>query len=264
MTVGVGRDDLVTGEAVALDVPTAGFGLRLLGGVVDGLVTVGLLWLLTWATSRWAEGFDRALQGVYTVLLTAGLLVVLPTVVETLTVGRSLGKLACGTRVVRLDNGPITGRHALVRALVGVLELWGTFGLVASPSSIIDSRGRRLGDLAAGTVVVRERIGLETPPPAAMPPALAHWAGTADIAPLPAGLALSVRQFLARRDGLSHASRAELGQQLATQVLRHVAPPPPPDADVESVLAAVIADRGRRDFERLQRDEQLRRRLGLR
>jgi hypothetical protein len=94
-----------------------------------------------------------------------------------------------------------------------------------------------------------------------MPWPLAGWAAAADIAPLPDGLALAVRQFLDRAPTLNPASRAALGSQLVGQVMAHVAPAPPPGHHPETVLAAVTAERRRRDEDRLARDEALRARL---
>ena len=115
--------------------------------------------------------------------------------------------------------------------------------------------------MVAGTYVVRERFPFPGVRPATMPPHLATWATSADIAPLPDGLALAVRQFLDRAPSLNADSRATLGAQLAEQVLTHVAPAPPPGQHPEAVLAAVIAERRRRDEARLARDEALRARL---
>ena len=115
--------------------------------------------------------------------------------------------------------------------------------------------------MLAGTYVVRERFRFPGVRPALMPPQLAGWAANADIAPLPDGLALGVRQFLDRAPTLNPASRATLGTQLGTQVLAHVAPAPPPGHHPETVLAAVLAERRRRDELRLARDEALRVRL---
>jgi hypothetical protein len=94
-----------------------------------------------------------------------------------------------------------------------------------------------------------------------MPPQLAGWANSADIAPLPDGLALAVRQFLGRAQTLNPVSRDTLGRQLADQTLRYVAPAPPPGHHPETVLAAVLTERRRRDEVRLARDEALRTRL---
>ena len=73
-----------------------------------------------------------------------------PTTVDTLTRGRSLGKLAMGIRIVRDDGGPLVFRQSLVRALVGIVELWLTFGTVALICSIVHPQGKRVGDILAG------------------------------------------------------------------------------------------------------------------
>jgi hypothetical protein len=186
---------------------------------------------------------------------------VLPTTVETLTRGRSVGKLATGLRTVRDDAGPIGFRQALTRALVGFVEIWVLVGVPALVSGLVSNKGKRLGDYAAGTYVVRERVQMTLPPPPMMPPQLAGWAAGADIARLPDGLAMAARQFLMRAPLLSPQSRATLGVQLRDELVTYLAPQPPPGIHPELVLAAVIADRRRRDSIRLQRDADLRRRL---
>lgn len=260
-TLGVGDDDLVTGEAVALDLPAAGLGLRALSGALDLLVGVAALTALFILAGVLVADGDDAI--VATGFLTAFVLaiVVLPTTVETLSRGRSLGKLATGLRTVRDDAGPIGFRHALTRALVGTVELWLFTGVPALLVALVSRKGKRLGDLAAGTYVVRERVRPQLVAPPQMPPQLADWARTADIAALPDPLAMATRQFLARAHGFTPASRAQLGAQLVTDMLRYAAPPPPPGQHPEVVLAAVLADRRRRDTERLSREDQLRRRL---
>lgn len=253
----LGGGDLVTGEAVALDLPAATVGVRVASGLVDvlvqGLVLAAGLTVALTATSA----SDEALVGVAGIVSVVAALVVLPTTVETLTRGRTLGKLALGLRTVRDDAGPIGFRHAFVRALVGVVEIWLLTGVPALVCALVHPRGKRLGDLVAGTYVVRERFPFPVVHPAAMPPGLAAWASAADIAPLPDGLALAVRQFLSRASSLNPASRATIGTQLVAQALTHVAPPPPADEHPEVVLAAVLAERRRRDEVRLARTEQL-------
>jgi hypothetical protein len=172
-----------------------------------------------------------------------------------------VGKFAAGLRTVRDDAGPIGFRHALTRALVGFVEIWMFFGVPALTSALLSGKSKRLGDHAAGTYVVRERVHLTLPPPPVMPPALAAWAAQADIARLPDSLAMAVRQFLMRAPMLSPQSRASLGIQLHDEVVSYLAPAPPAGTHPELVLAAVIADRRRRDWLRLQRDAALRRRL---
>jgi uncharacterized RDD family membrane protein YckC len=260
-TVGVGVDDLVIGEAVALELPAAGIAMHVLSGFLDVAIAVLALVIGLFVTSLVTRGADDATVNVAMTLLLVLVFVVLPTAMETLTRGRSVGKFATGLRTVRDDAGPIGFRQALTRALVGFVEIWLLLGVPALVSGLLSNKGKRLGDHAAGTYVVRERVHLSLPPPPMMPPHLAAWAAGADIARLPDGLAMAVRQFLMRAPALSPHSRAALGVQLHDEVVTYLAPQPPAGTPPELVLAAVIADRRRRDTIRLQRDSALRRRL---
>jgi uncharacterized RDD family membrane protein YckC len=260
-TVGVGVDDLVTGEAVALELPAAGIAIRALSGLLDVSITVLILIVGLLVAPLMTQGSDEAIGAVAMTVLMALVFVAIPTTMETLTRGRSVGKLATGLRTVRDDAGPIGFRHALTRALVGFVEIWLMSGVPALVSGLVSNKGKRLGDHAAGTYVVRERVHLRLPQPPMMPAHLAAWAAGADIARLPDGLAMAVRQFLMRAPLLSPQSRAALGVQLHDEVVTYLAPQPPAGTHPELVLAAVIADRRRRDSIRLQRDAALRRRL---
>ena len=81
-------------------------------------------------------------------------------------------------------------RHAFVRGLLGVVEIWLTFGTVALIASLASAKGRRIGDYLAGTVVVHERVPVRAAPVAAMPPQLVGWAQQLDLSRVPDDLAL--------------------------------------------------------------------------
>jgi uncharacterized RDD family membrane protein YckC len=249
-------DDMVTGEGVAVELPIASVPARAASGVIDLLVATAVLVVGALLVGVVFGGTSSAVARTVSILLVVGVTVALPATVETLTRGRTLGKLALGLRVVRDDGGPITARHALTRALVGWPEIYLLLGSGALVSALVSPRAKRLGDMAAGTYVVSQRASLRLLPPPVMPPPLAQWAAGADLAALPPGLAIAVRQFLGRAQGLNPTSRHELGQALLRSVLPHVSPPPPVGFHAEHVLAAVIADRRRRDAERLARDDQ--------
>lgn len=249
-------DDMVTGEGVAVELPIAGVPSRAASGIIDLLVAVALLIAGSLAVGAVFGGTSSAVVRTMSILLVVVVAGGVPAVVETVTRGRTLGKLALGLRVVRDDGGPITARHAITRALVGFAEIYLLAGSGALVAGLISPRAKRLGDMAAGTYVVSQRASLRLLPPPVMPPPLAQWAAGADLAALPPGLAIAVRQFLGRAQGLTPASRHELGQALLRSVLPHVSPPPPAGFHAEYVLAAVIADRRRRDAERLAREDQ--------
>ncbi|WP_426246138.1 RDD family protein [Nocardioides sp. LHG3406-4] len=254
-------DDLVTGEAVALDLPPASLGTRIVSGLIDVIVTVALLAGIIFTFTLAALQTDEALLQVAMIGSMVVVFLVVPTTVETLTRGKSLGKWVMGLRAVRDDAGPISFQHAFVRALVGLVEIYAFSGAPAFFSALLSSRGKRLGDYAAGTYVVRDRVRLSLPNPPGMPRELARWAGAADMAGLPPRLALGIRQYLARLPEIDPATRARLGTQLASETSRYVAPVPPPGTRPEAYLAAVIAERRARDVARLAREESLRRRL---
>ncbi len=256
---GYASDDVVTGEGVAVELPVASVLARAGSGIIDLAVALVLVLSAVFGLPVVAGQASDAVARTLAVLTIVAITVAVPAVVETLTRGRTLGKLALGLRVVRDDGGPITARHAITRALVGWVEIYLLSGAPALIAALIHPRAKRLGDMAAGTYVVNQRARLRLLAPPAMPPPLRAWAVTADLAALPPGLAIAIRQFLGRAPSLSAPARHQLGLELLRATLPHVSPPPPPGFHPEYVLAAVIADRRRRDTERLWREEQRRR-----
>ncbi|MCV2394153.1 RDD family protein [Actinotalea sp. M2MS4P-6] len=241
-------DEILIGEGVALDARPASFASRILAALIDATVTLTVGFVVVIVGFAAGGGMNQAAATAWSLVLVVMLLVGAPTAVETLSRGRSLGKLAVGLRIVRDDGGPIRFRHALIRALVGVFELWITMGSVALITSLVNRKGKRVGDLLAGTYAVRIRGGQRALPPVVMPPELARWAHAADIRRLPDGLALSARQFLGRTTKLNPASRRTLGTELAARVEEYVAPGPPLGTHPERFIAAVLAERRDREF----------------
>jgi uncharacterized RDD family membrane protein YckC len=256
----VTEPDLVTGEAVVLELRLAKVPSRALGFFMDGfvqvLLVVGLIALL--AAVRGVADF--ALTTALFIAGIASIFVIMPATIETLSHGRSLGKLALGLRVVRDDGGPIRFRHALVRALAAFfVDLWllGWLG-IGLITSLASSRGKRVGDYLAGTVVVRERIPVRTGTVAQMPPHLADWAAGLDLSRIPNDLALAVRQYLSRIADLTPAVREDMGLRLAAEVSEHIGQPAPSGVPAWAFLSAVLAERRNREIARLNPDTRQR------
>lgn len=242
--------DLVTGDAVVLELRLAKLASRSLAQAIDLAVQLTLLVVGTLTVAGVVSFVDDALSAALTLVFYLLVIVGYPVTVETATRGRSLGKLALGLRVVREDGGPIRFRHAFVRGLLSVVELWLSFGSIALITSLASARGKRLGDFLAGTVVVRERVPVAAAPVAAMPPPLSAWASGLDLSRVPDDLALAARQFLARQGELAPHVRDEMGSRLAGSLAAATAPPPPPGTPPWAFLAAVLAERRRRDLRR--------------
>ncbi|MDG4820913.1 RDD family protein [Asanoa sp. WMMD1127] len=256
-------DRVVIGEAVELEVRAARAGSRMTALLLDlmamFIIAVALFALVTLVMSTLPFEFDDAsLQGI-TVVGTVLLLVGYPVTCETLWRGRTLGKAALGLRVVRDDGGPVRLRHALTRSLVGVAAEWPGVLLppvtwVAALTTMLGNpRGKRLGDLVAGTMVIHERTPATWGWVPGMPPQLAGWARTLDLTGVSDELALAVRHFLARGRELREPARTELGRELAAEIAAVTTPPAPPNVPGWAYLAAVIAERHRRARDRLGR-----------
>ncbi|MFD4574092.1 RDD family protein [Streptomyces sp. NPDC058417] len=243
--------ELVTGEAVALELRPARLPSRGLATLLDLSVVVAAYVGVSVGLAAVTASLDDAALVAVSIATFLLVLVGVPIAVETLTRGRSLGKAACGLRVVRDDGGPIRFRHALVRGAVGVVEILLTAGVVAVVASLVSARGRRLGDVFAGTLVVRERVPAAradaVPPP---PPWLAGRFAGLDLSAVPDGLWLAVRQYLARMrqldPGVSWAMAERLAGDLAVSTGVGVPPGVPPAA----YLAAVLQERQVREARR--------------
>ncbi|OBK71335.1 RDD family protein [Mycolicibacterium fortuitum] len=241
---------VVTGDAVVLDVAIAQLPVRTLAALIDILViavayVIGLvLWSIT--LSQLDDALSAAILIIFTVLTLVGY----PVVMETATRGRSLGKMALGLRVVAEDGGPERFRQALFRGLAGFVEIWMLTGGPAVICSLVSAKGKRLGDIFAGTVVISERAPRLNPPPV-MPPALAWWAGSLELSGLGPEQAELARQFLTRSAQLDPRIRQEMAHRVFSEVASRISPPPPPGAPIEYVLAAVLAERHRRALARL-------------
>ncbi|MCV7357034.1 RDD family protein [Mycolicibacterium fluoranthenivorans] len=243
-------EPLVTGDAVVLDVSIAQLPVRAAAALIDltvmmiGYILGVTLWALTLGE------FDSALSAAVLILFTVLMLLGYPVVFETATRGRSLGKMALGLRVVSDDGGPERLRQAIFRALAGVIEIFMFTGAPAVLCSMMSSKAKRIGDVFAGTMVISERAPKLSPPPP-MPPTLAWWAGSLQLSGLAPAQADMARQFLSRAAQLDPRMRAQMAHRIAGEVTARIAPPPPPGTPPELVLAAVLAERHRRELDRL-------------
>ena len=242
------RPRMVTPEAVALEFTTANVGSRILGFVLDALI-VGLgsflailpLVLTNATLPEW--------------LVVSILVIVLPgwyfgyfTVSETLWRGRTVGKAALGLRVVTKEGGPVRFRHAAIRALLGLVDFGIGSGFFAVLLILLTRDNQRLGDIVAGTLVLRERSGL--PAAAAIdfapPRGLEQFAGMLDTSGMTGEQYQAVRTFLLRSQALLPQARASLALQLANPLAVRLWPPPPAGVSPELYLQCVAAAYQRR------------------
>ncbi|UXA17712.1 RDD family protein [Mycobacterium sp. SMC-4] len=244
------QQPVVTGDAVVLDIQMAQLPVRALSILIDVTVVfvVYLAGVMLWALTL--SEFDSAFSAAVLIIFTVLALVGYPLIFETATRGRTLGKIVMGLRVVSDDGSPERFRQALFRALAGVIEIWMLTGGPAVICSLLSPKGKRIGDIFAGTVVISERAPKMAPPPL-MPAPLAGWASALELSGLRPEQAELARQFLARAGQLQPQMRDQMAYHIATDVVAQISPPPPPGAPPAMVLAAVLAERHRRELMRL-------------
>ncbi|MET9655063.1 RDD family protein [Streptomyces sp. NPDC006460] len=242
---------VVTGDAVVLGLQPARLPSRALALLLDLVVVWAAYLLIGVGLTVATASLDEAARTAVSIACFLLVLVGAPIAVETLSHGRSLGKLACGLRVVRDDGGPIRFRHALVRGAMGVVEILMTFGTVACIASLVSARGRRVGDVFAGTLVVRERLPAgrtaAVPPP---PPWLVGRFTELDLSAVPDSLWLEIRQYLTRMRQLDPAVGQRLAERLADELVARTGTPPPPGVPAAGYLAGVVGERQARDARR--------------
>ncbi|MFA9445170.1 RDD family protein [Egicoccus sp. AB-alg6-2] len=245
MTAQPGPVRTVTPEGVELDLEYATVGSRGIAYLLDVVIVGCLLALVGVAEATFGvSGFVPGWLGLALLLLFAFMLQFgYPIAFETLWRGRTPGKAAMGLRVVTTEGAPVGLRHAAVRAVVGLLELWPTAGIPAMVTSILTARGQRLGDLAAGTVVLRVQRASRAPVAHEFrpPPGLEAYTARLDVTRLGTHDYGTVRDTLVRLEELAPHARREVAEAVANRLLDRVGPPPPPDVPADVWLACVAA-----------------------
>lgn len=236
------RLTLASAEGIDLDLRLAGIGSRGSAFLVDlalQAIALGLAGLVAGAFGDLGRAF----------LAVAAFLVLLgyPILAEAFG-GRTVGKALLRLSVVSTEGTPITFLASVIRNLVRLVDsLPGTY-FVGIAAVLLTRRSQRVGDLAAGTLVVhrdRSRSGSDgsaspraaTAPEVVLPPEAAGW----DVSSVTAEEVAAVRSFLERRSDLDPSHRANLAQTLSFQLLPKVAGVPldgGPERFLERVVAA--------------------------
>lgn len=246
-----------TPESVDLTLELAGLGSRFLAVALDTLIQVGVL-LLLYTAGQMTGWFDNAALaeaadttwGIALLLMLAWLVFYCYYMVfEIVWRGQTPGKRAVGLRVLDRSGRPASSSSLVVRNLVRLVDSLPV--PVSYPAGVISflvtRLGQRLGDLAAGTIVVRERR-LKLSAPGRVPGGPVRLAGQAP--PDPAVMAQFagkltqpevdlVRQFLLRRRRMRWQSRRQLAGSLAAYVARRIGYPynlPGPEPFLEAVV----------------------------
>lgn len=207
---------VTTPEGLELELALAGVGSRFASALIDFLLELAAFAAVALLLLRFAsEAVAVAIGSLALFAVVFGYHVLF----ETLASGRSPGKRALGLRVVSLGGAPVRFKDSAIRNIVRLIDLLPpvTYGLGAAVI-LLTRRNQRLGDLAAGTIVVRVRRGDRrgTRPQAteALPEGLERW----DVSGVTSEELVAVRRFLERRAAIDAAARSRLAAELAARL----------------------------------------------
>lgn len=213
---------VTTPEGLELELTLAGIGSRFASALIDFLLEFVAFAAVAFVLLRFAsEAVALAVGSLAFFAVIFGYHVLF----ETLASGRSPGKRALGLRVVRAGGAPVRFKDSAIRNIVRLVDLLPpvTYGLGAAVI-LLTRRNQRLGDLAAGTIVVRVRLpdrvdAYRLPGAALAPEATQRW----DVSGVTAEELVAVRRFLDRRAGIEAEARSRLASELAARLRPKVA-----------------------------------------
>ncbi|MEO6126129.1 MAG: RDD family protein [Ilumatobacteraceae bacterium] len=247
-------EGIITPEAVVLELDTAGIASRLFSGVIDALAQaalyLALLVIALLVMNVAGSASAQVQQAVFAILLFV-VIFGYPLVSEMVSRGRTLGKAAMGLRVVTIEGAPIRFRHAALRAMGGLVDKWippgglvGIFFVLGTPNR------QRIGDLLAGTIVIRDpdRTALPSGIWFPVPAGFEGYAASIDPTAFTVDQHTVVRSYLLRIRELTPAARYAVALDLADRtalLLRHQRPQ---QVHPETFLLCVIARYQRRAF----------------
>lgn len=147
---------ITTSQNVDLDYEPAGVGYRILAALLDEIFKIVYIIILSLIVGLYFKNnrfvYDDENYTLYALLILASLPYMLYYFLsETLMNGQSLGKKIIGIKVIKLDGTQASVSSYLIRSLTRIIDR----GLVALIAVAVTDKSQRLGDLAAGTTVIK-------------------------------------------------------------------------------------------------------------
>lgn len=213
-----------TPESVAFSYELAGLGSRFLALAIDLLLQTIVAAIIFFSaaylesrlhpavSAKWLNSFGIAIVIVTTFAIFFGYFIIF----EALRDGRTPGKQIMRVRVVRDGGYAVDFGSALIRNLIRILEMALGFYAISAVAALASPENKRLGDMAAGTIVVREGraqslVQIQEASDASAPLLEPHMQAIVD-------------RFVARRDSLARDARMTLAMRIADRVRPQLAP----------------------------------------
>jgi uncharacterized RDD family membrane protein YckC len=235
---------IATPEGLDVDLVLAGLGSRFVARLVDSLIQLVIIIALSILAARLHDGWVLFVVFILVFAVIFGYDIPF----EVLGSGRTPGKRVAGLRVVRRGGQPVGFIASVLRNVLRIIDFLPNVYLLGTLLVIVTRDNQRLGDLAAGTLVVREPGAEREAPdwakwsrPTVPADAVAGW----DVSAVTPTEIAAIRQFLDRRLALPPDARLQLAWQLATRVSATVTGIPP-SAHPEYVLEGIVVAKEQR------------------
>jgi uncharacterized RDD family membrane protein YckC len=226
------RMTISTPEGVTMEVTLAGLGSRVIAATIDGVLQFGILMAIAFVISGGLDFTDPQPPKNNSYLVAIAIVNVVMFVIfffyyvffETLWSGQSPGKRGAGLRVVHMGGQPIDLRASAIRNIMRLVDVLPTSYGVGSVAVLASKHNQRLGDMVAGTIVIREakapkkKAGTTDPYALTVPEDLARDLSTWDVSGISAAEVATVRRFLERRNDLGADARERIARDMADKL----------------------------------------------
>ncbi|MCB0991337.1 MAG: RDD family protein [Acidimicrobiales bacterium] len=233
---------VVTPEGVLLEFRPSGIATRAMGRLIDLLIMGVGFWLTSLVLVLIAGSVENWVVIATFVALSFLMLFGYPVALEVFGGGRTLGHRATGTRVIRIDGGPVRFRNSAIRSIMFLIDGPVTLGFGGVVSIIASSRGQRLGDQAAGTMVVKlankEAADFST---AQVPAGCEKLAERLDIGRVSRSDVLLAVELLRRGSKMRFGAQTDLGERVAAHLDHKLGSVRTPGLPVDQFLTTVVA-----------------------
>jgi uncharacterized RDD family membrane protein YckC len=226
-----------TAQHVDITYEAAGVGDRVVATIIDATIQTAI------AIAAVVFSTVTGWFGLVTVYMSLGLITLYHPICETLLDGQSIGKRIVRTRVARIDGGRAGVGQYVIRWLVGLVEIWTCGGVIALFAVMLNRRGQRVGDMAAGTAVVRVRQEVSLADTGFLSTVAADYEPTfPEAGVLTAEDIQTVRAVLDQARGGGRTAQTERLVQRTKQILEQKMGLPPVDQPGYRFLVQILAD----------------------
>ena len=248
----INDENIITSEGVTLKVEPATLVSRILAFLIDLFFYFIFTFMVMMTVNQYGSFFIINSQSYMIVYIVTVSLIFffIPLCIETFTAGYSAGKFILGIRVLRDDGGIVHFRHVFTRHLIGIVENYTFFGAASTIVVMSNRKGKRFGDLLAGTYVANYP-SYNSYLPLVMPQEFEEWANHVNVLAIPPVLLRDAKSFINRANNFTDSTRSLIAEKISSALLKYVDLSPGENYDKERFIAAVLIVHRDNEFKKI-------------